>query len=120
VGAYVAGRTSQPSLDRAARWDGLLPQLLGDERTKVDRPDALATVLGAVMERREALGLAQAPYDVVIEADSTGDFITLEPDDPATWEDAGATWWIESWWTVDPGPEGLAEVRRRVEAGPPR
>ena len=35
------------------------------------------------------------------------------------WADAGATWWVESWWSVEPGPGGLAEVRRRVEAGPP-
>jgi len=35
------------------------------------------------------------------------------------WEEAGATWWIESWWSIDPGSEGLAEVRRRVQAGPP-
>jgi hypothetical protein len=29
------------------------------------------------------------------------------------------TWWIESWWRVQPGAAGLAEVRRRVELGPP-
>ena len=121
VGAYVVGRVSQPSLDRAARWDGLLPQLLGDpERPRVDRPGTLAIVLDEVMARRAALGLADAPYDVVIEADSTGAFIKLAPDDPSTWEDAGATWWIESWWNLEPSPEGLAEVRRRVEAGPRR
>ena len=33
--------------------------------------------------------------------------------------EAGATWWIESWWDLPDGPDGLAEVRRRVEAGPP-
>ena len=38
---------------------------------------------------------------------------------PAAWEQAGATWWIESWWDVPQGREGLAEVRRRVDAGPP-
>jgi hypothetical protein len=119
VGAHVAGRTSQPSLDRAARWDGLLPQLIGDpEHPRVDTIDALATVLGPVTSRREELGLGDVPYDVVVEADSTGAFISLEPDDPAAWEDAGATWWIESWWNLEPGPVGLAEVRRRAEAGP--
>ena len=43
----------------------------------------------------------------------------LDPPDPGPWAAAGATWWIESWWTVEPGPEGPAEVRRRIEAGPP-
>ena len=38
---------------------------------------------------------------------------------PVDWEQAGGTWWVESWWGVPQGPEGLAEVRRRVEQGPP-
>ena len=36
-----------------------------------------------------------------------------------TWAEAGGTWWVESWWGVPPGADGLAEVRRRVQAGPP-
>ena len=90
----------------------------------IDRlaPGQVAAVVGLleIILDPFARKLANAPYDVVIEADSTGQFIALEPSDPATWEDAGATWWVESWWTIEPGPEGLAEVRRRVEAGPPR
>jgi hypothetical protein len=35
------------------------------------------------------------------------------------WADAGATWWIESWWSLPRDPDGLAEVKRRVLAGPP-
>jgi alkanesulfonate monooxygenase SsuD/methylene tetrahydromethanopterin reductase-like flavin-dependent oxidoreductase (luciferase family) len=120
VGAYVAGRDRQPSLDRAARWDGLLPQIIdsGDAR-HVASPDELADLVRQVRSRRDALGLGGAPYDVVIEADSTGEFVQLDPPDPASWEAAGATWWIESWWTVPQGAEGLDEVRRRVQAGPP-
>ena len=64
-------------------------------------------------------GAGADPYDVVIEADSSGEFIQLQPPEPKAWEEAGATWWIESWWSIDPGSEGLAEVRRRVQAGPP-
>jgi hypothetical protein len=86
----------------------------------VDRPEILATVLSEVTTRRQALGLADASYDVVIQADSHGEFIELMPDDPAVWQDAGATWWIESWWTIEPGLEGLAELRRRIDAGPRR
>jgi hypothetical protein len=32
---------------------------------------------------------------------------------------AGATWWIESRWMLPPTPEGVAEFRERVAAGPP-
>jgi hypothetical protein len=120
AGAQVAGRDKQLSLDRAARWNGLLPQIIeaDDTRRHLRTPDELAVVLDLVASRRRALGLSAAPYDVVVEADSTGEFVQLEPPDPATWGAAGATWWIESWWGVPAGPGGLAEVRRRVQAGP--
>jgi hypothetical protein len=119
--AYLAGRDRQPSLDRAARWDGLLAQIIEADGTRrqLERPDDLTTVLDHVTSRRAALGLEAAPYDVIIEADSTGEFIELSPNEPGAWAAAGATWWIESWWMVPAGPEGLAEVSRRIQAGPP-
>ena len=120
VGAYVAGRDRQPSLDRAARWDGLLPQVIdGDERRGVASPGELGDLVSLVRARRDEIGLGGAPYDVIIEADSTGEFVQLDPAEPGAWEAAGATWWIESWWSVPAGTEGLDEVRRRVQAGPP-
>jgi len=120
VGALVAGRTKQPSLERAARWDGLLPSVIEDGVARdLTTPGELAALVSQVTKLRAAAGLANGPYDVVIEADSTGEFVQLKPPDPASWAAAGATWWVESWWTIEPGPEGLAEVRRRVQAGPP-
>jgi len=136
VGTRVPGRAAQPSLARAARWDGLLP-VLGDadggtasggstsggtapNGTAPSSPERLASLVAEVRALREAAGLAADPYDVVLEADSSGEFTRLDPPDPASWAAAGATWWVESWWTVERGPAGLAEVRRRIEAGPPR
>jgi alkanesulfonate monooxygenase SsuD/methylene tetrahydromethanopterin reductase-like flavin-dependent oxidoreductase (luciferase family) len=120
VGAHVAGKEQQPSLDRAARWDGLLPQIIdGDERRGVASPGELAELVSLVTARRDEIGLGGAPYDVIIEADSTEEFVQLDPAEPAAWEAAGATWWIESWWGVPAGTEGLDEVKRRVRAGPP-
>ena len=116
VGARVAGRAAQPSLARAARWDGVLPSIAKDEGAS---PDDFAAVVAEVLALRAAAGLADAPYDVVIEGDSTREFVQLDPPRPAVWAAAGATWWIESWWTIERGSAGLAEVRRRIEAGPP-
>ena len=120
VGAWVPGRDRQPSLDRAARWEGLLPGVIeADGQRHVRSLDELAEIIGLVRQRREALGRGAEPYDVVLEADNTGEFVQLDPPDPASWAAAGATWWVESWWTLPHSPDGLAEVRRRVEAGPP-
>jgi alkanesulfonate monooxygenase SsuD/methylene tetrahydromethanopterin reductase-like flavin-dependent oxidoreductase (luciferase family) len=121
VGARVAGRAAQPSLARAARWDGLLPAIVDKQGGRdLDGPQELASVVSEVLALRAAAGLAAQPYDIVIEADSSGEFVQLDPPDPQSWAAAGATWWVESWWSIERGRAGLAEVRRRVEAGPPR
>jgi alkanesulfonate monooxygenase SsuD/methylene tetrahydromethanopterin reductase-like flavin-dependent oxidoreductase (luciferase family) len=110
-----------PPVERAARWDGLIPTVIDNgEGRDVSSPAELADVVGEVRALRAAAGRGPEPYDVIIEGDSTGEFVQREPADPASWEAAGATWWIESWWSVERGEAGLAEVRRRVEAGPPR
>jgi alkanesulfonate monooxygenase SsuD/methylene tetrahydromethanopterin reductase-like flavin-dependent oxidoreductase (luciferase family) len=120
VGARVVGRSAQPSLRRAARWDGLLPAIIENGAPRDARgPSELAELVAEVAGLRKASGLAADPFDVVVEADSTGEFVQLDPPDPSAWEAAGATWWVESWWTIEPGSAGLAEVRRRIESGPP-
>jgi hypothetical protein len=122
VGAYLPGRTRQRSLERAARWQGLLPSV-ADSGAEPGKPhydlDSFGEVVRQVKDLRDRQGLPWEGYEVVVEGDSSGEFVQLEGT-PADWEQAGATWWVESWWSLPPGAGGLAEVRRRVEAGPPR
>ena len=120
VGAKVAGRDWQPSLQRAARWDGLLPAVIEGGRGRgIKGPGELAGIVAQVRDLRARAGLGSEPYDVIIEGDSSGEFIQLDPPDPRAWEDAGATWWMESWWSLERGAGGLAELRRRIQSGPP-
>lgn len=120
VGAYLVGRTHQPSLERAARWNGLLPQVMDrDARGKPRDPEQLARTLELIRPMRRSAGRDMDQYDVVVEGDSTGGWETACRGAPADWAAAGATWWIESWWNLDRGPEGRAELRRRIRAGPP-
>ncbi|WP_091781521.1 LLM class flavin-dependent oxidoreductase [Pedococcus dokdonensis] len=122
VGSYDPARTRQRSLERAARWQGVLPTVHvpdlqpGSPHLTLDSVgDALEVLRGL----RDVQGLPWEGYDVVIEGDSTGEFVKSDGT-PQQWADLGATWWIESWWSVPPGADGLAEIRRRVAAGPPR
>jgi alkanesulfonate monooxygenase SsuD/methylene tetrahydromethanopterin reductase-like flavin-dependent oxidoreductase (luciferase family) len=121
VGAHVPGKSRQRSLERAARWDGMLPYIV-DPAQAGPGPnyslESFAHVVEMVRGARQALGLPWEGYDVVVEGDSSGEFVRLEGT-PGDWEQAGGTWWVESWWSISPGAEGLSELRRRVEAGPP-
>ena len=122
VGAYLPHRDRQPSLERAARWQGLLPTVAdpnAEEGKPNYTPDSFAAVVDRVRAMRVEAGRPADGYDVVVEGDSSREFVQLDGT-PRDWEQAGATWWVESWWSVEPGADGRAEVRRRVEAGPPR
>lgn len=121
VGAPTRGKDGrQRSLERAARWQGVIPAIHPPNDGEPKKVADFAVVVEAVARLRADAGLTMDGYDAVIEADSHGSFTRLEPAEHTAWEQAGATWWVESWWDVPEGPDGLAEVRRRVEAGPPR
>lgn len=111
VGAYPSDR----SLARAARWDGMLPTLVGRVDSPLTPAD-LVPVVERVHELREQAGLPWEGYDVVIEGTTTpgsSGAATVE-----SWAQAGATWWIESDWSM--GGDAVARLRKRIEAGPPR
>jgi hypothetical protein len=113
VPVWVAGRwPHRRPLQRAARWDGVVPLWPG---FAVPSPDDFAACLDVVGEARRGsdrdTDRAGRPFDGVLWIQS-GD----EPKHrPAAYAEAGVTWWVQSF---DPRA-GLDAVRRRVEAGPP-
>ncbi len=120
VGAWVRDREAQPSLARAARWDGLLPAVIDrPERGKTETPEVLAEVIATTLALRAEANLPPDGYDVILEADSYGEFKTMTPNDPQVWAQAGATWWVESWWNLE-RHSGEETLLTRLVAGPPR
>jgi alkanesulfonate monooxygenase SsuD/methylene tetrahydromethanopterin reductase-like flavin-dependent oxidoreductase (luciferase family) len=110
VGAWPVER----SMRRALRYDGLLPNVRGEDGGwRAPTLDELRAMTAFIESERTET----TPFDIVAEGRTPGD----APDRGASvvrpWAEAGATWWIEAMWTAPNGPD---DVRRRIEQGPPR
>ncbi|AEE44299.1 LLM class flavin-dependent oxidoreductase [Cellulomonas fimi] len=109
VGAFPSER----SMGRAARYDGVVPQLRGDRAMENLGPAEVAEVAAWVREHRAP---DAGPFEIVLQG--------VLPDDPAEAHDhaaalaeAGATWFVESRWE---GPGSTYEaLTDRIHRGVP-
>ena len=102
VPIWCVGAIDRPrSMQRALRWDGLLPQVVGGDPVTLEQIEKIRAELG---ERR---------YDIVIEGEGS-------QHSPAAWAEAGATWWIESMWGAMNESQPVLAAEDRLREGPPR
>jgi alkanesulfonate monooxygenase SsuD/methylene tetrahydromethanopterin reductase-like flavin-dependent oxidoreductase (luciferase family) len=99
VGAIDAPR----SFDRALRCNGLIPQVVDSDGARQARLEELRVVRDEI---------SRPGFDIVVEGHAT-------EHDPAAWEDAGATWWLESMWEAVGDPDPVDCARVRLAQGPP-
>ena len=123
VGALVPG-PPPAALARARRaLAGRLPRRTpvapSSSRTPTSPPRPCARSSTASAPCAPTPALTMQGYDVVVEGDSHGSFGEVRPP-VQQWAEAGATWWVESWWDLPDSPEGRAETRRRLALGPRR
>jgi alkanesulfonate monooxygenase SsuD/methylene tetrahydromethanopterin reductase-like flavin-dependent oxidoreductase (luciferase family) len=97
------GGNRPASLRRAARWNGWLADS-ADPTGMTVSPDDVRTSLGAIRGARTSV----EPFDVGVLGRS-------DRSDPASFADAGATWWVES---VHDRRGPLERMRELVAAGP--
>ena len=117
VPVWVVGAwPSERSMRRAARWDGVVLQLL---RSPLE-PDAELIAeavdwVGAERERLRGEGARLGPHFEVVVSGR----LPAEPAAAAArieeLEAAGATWWVEAWWEAT---DTVAGLRDRVRRGP--
>lgn len=97
------------SMERAMKYDGILPQVKKGEEFSDVTPEVVAAVRAEAAEHRDS------PIDIVVEG-STGSDPGADSAKLGSLAAAGATWWIEGMW--DAQDDG-ARVRERILAGPP-
>lgn len=95
------------SIDRALRWDGVIPQILDGDGPRQPHLDEVAALRSRVTSDR-----GSDPFDIVIEG-------SIAEHSPAAYGEAGATWWIESMWDAIGEHSPVAAAADRLRQGPP-
>jgi alkanesulfonate monooxygenase SsuD/methylene tetrahydromethanopterin reductase-like flavin-dependent oxidoreductase (luciferase family) len=111
VGAWPA----KASMLRAARWDGIVVQARDVQAWRDRGPAVLREAAAWVRDERVAAGRT-APFDIVVDGTTPAGDPVAAATRVRTFEEAGATWWIESDWAET----SVDAMRRRIDAGPPR
>ena len=113
VGAWPRSK----SMQRALRYDGLLPQVLTEDgKPSQATPDDLRQIGTHITANRPVTD----PYDIIVEGTTDGDDPVKAANTVRPWMNAGATWWIEALWEANEKPNGFNLVRKRLLEGPPR
>lgn len=100
----VGALGSERSMQRALRWDGLIPQMIDADGARPATPDDVAA--------HRAGFPADRPFDVVVEGDPAGPTV-------AEWETAGATWWLAADWELVGQPDAVERATSHLRSGPP-
>jgi hypothetical protein len=111
---WVVGAWPHPkSMNRASRWDGLLPaKMNGTGQFETLVPEDIRVMKAYIDEHRTQT----TPFDIIVEGTTPGDNPDAAAGTIRGWIDAGATWWIEAMWqTLEPG-----SVLTRIQQGPPK
>ena len=112
----VAAWSRPKSMQRALRYDGILPTVMGDDgKARQANIDEVRMIKDYVDAHRTA----STPFDIVVEGETPGDDPAQGAAIVGEWAAAGATWWIEALWSATEQPDGIGRVRRRIEQGPP-
>lgn len=115
---WVVGAWPFPkSMQRALRFDGILPTVIDPETgARQALPHEISQMTAYIQENRSAA----TPFDIVVDGQTPGADPVRAREIIVPWEEAGATWWIESLWDAPLNSESLPIVRQRIEQGPPR
>lgn len=104
---------------RAARWDGVFPMKAGDGFAETLTPEDLREIVAFIHRHR----VTETPFDVIACGDTSGSDRAADEQVIASYQAAGATWWVENispwrfgWNWQGSWPEEA--MRERIRRGP--
>jgi alkanesulfonate monooxygenase SsuD/methylene tetrahydromethanopterin reductase-like flavin-dependent oxidoreductase (luciferase family) len=97
-------------LQRAARWDGVLPRAWSAGPIT---PVVIRAIAAYIAKQRTV----DTPFDICKYGLTEGKNLAQERAMVQEFSDAGATWWIEE---IFSGRGSLKQIQKRIAAGPPR
>jgi hypothetical protein len=118
---------AKPGQRRAARWDGIMPQMMPlilDEIEDISSLDMRIIMepspehIQEVLEFTSTLRDPNEPFDVVVSGISYGLEKVALRSKLQSYQDVGTTWWLE--WLDCGRPGSFGQVRDQVMAGPPQ
>jgi hypothetical protein len=106
---------SNRSMSRVAKFQGLLPSVRGENgQWRALEPGDVEQMRGFVQQQGCETG-----YDIVVEGTTPGDDSVKAQEEVGKWQDAGATWWMESMWQIQNEPDRRELFEERLKQGPP-
>lgn len=113
----VAAWPRPRSMERALRWDGIMPMKMPvGEPGSAMQPADIREMKTYIDGHRSA----DTPFDIVIEGETPGDDLAQAVAMTQPYADEGVTWWLENIWDTPWSTGGVEGMRTRIRQGPPR
>jgi alkanesulfonate monooxygenase SsuD/methylene tetrahydromethanopterin reductase-like flavin-dependent oxidoreductase (luciferase family) len=117
IPVWVVGVWPRPrSLRRAVRWDGIVTQAQDAAGQPADVGPEVIRSIAEYAARERPPELRDRPLEIVAQGTTPAGDAAAAAALVRPLAAAGATWWIEADWEG----RSVADLRRRIEAGPPR
>jgi hypothetical protein len=89
--------------------------VIAKDRARQATPDDIRSMKQYVEKNRKL----STPFDIVVEGRTPGNDLEKAKATVQPWQDAGATWWIETMWKELDSPDLKELVEKRLKQGPP-
>ena len=100
------------SMQRVLKCDGVFVEKLGSDGKPQDVTPTDICEMKAYITANRTL---TTPFDIVVSGRTSGLSQAQVRDQMLAWQEAGATWWVETFFT-----ESLEQARERISQGPPK